>query len=93
MSESERKFWLELHRDELEKEQREEFDRQAKEQANLKEFVEELKKKDLEKAETEIKKAELEGAAAGSNSSGFIGDLKTKPQTGGEASGNQGEVR
>ena len=61
MSDAERKFWLELHRDELEKERREEFDRQAKEQADLKEFVEEIKKKDLEKAEAEIKKAEASG--------------------------------
>ena len=64
MSDAERKFWLELHRDELEKERREEFDRQAKEQADLKEFVEEIKKKDLERAEDEIKKAESEAKKA-----------------------------
>lgn len=96
MSDAERKFWLELHRDELEKERREEFDRQAKEQADLKEFVEEIKKKDLEKAEAEIKKAESEAkkaTAAGGENAGFIGDLKTKPQTGGEAAGKQGGNR
>ena len=96
MSDAERKFWLELHRDELEKERREEFDRQAKEQADLKEFVEEIKKKDLEKAEAEIKKAESEAkkaTAAGGENAGFIGDLETKPQTGGEAAGKQGGNR
>ncbi len=63
MGESERKFWLELHRDELEKEKREEFDRKTKEQADLRAFVEELKKKDLEKAEAAISAAEAEERA------------------------------
>ncbi|MGN0846672.1 MAG: type II secretion system secretin GspD [Kiritimatiellia bacterium] len=59
MSEEERKAWLELHRDELEEEKKE-FDQQVKEQADLKEFVETLKKKDLEKAEAAIKEAEAQ---------------------------------
>ncbi len=63
MGESERKYWLELHRDELEKEKREEFDRKTKEQADLRAFVEELKKKDLEKAEAAISAAEAEERA------------------------------
>ena len=93
MTEAERKFWIELHRDELDREAREEFDKKAKEQADLKEFVETLKKKDLEKAEAEIRKAEedsaaggapvakpskVEPAAAAEGDGGFIGDLKAK---------------
>lgn len=60
MSEDERKFWLELHKDELEAEKRKEFLKYAQEQADLKSFLDDLKKKDLERAEAAIKKAEDE---------------------------------
>ena len=61
MSDAERKFWMEQHRDELEKEKKDEFDRQVKgmkEQEDLKEFVEELRRKNVAKAEEKIKAAE-----------------------------------
>jgi hypothetical protein len=58
MSEEERKFWLDLHKKELEKDQREEFEKKAKEQKDLKDFVEQLKKRDLEKSEKAIKAAD-----------------------------------
>ena len=58
MSKEEREFWIELHKDELEKEQKKAFEKQVEEQKDLKEFVEDLKKKDLEKAEKEIKEAD-----------------------------------
>ena len=57
MSEDERKAWLDIHKEELEKEEREAFEKQAKEQADLREFVDGLKKKDLEKAEAAIEEA------------------------------------
>ena len=44
MTKEEREFWIELHKDELEKEQKEAFEKQVKEQEDLKEFVETLKK-------------------------------------------------
>ena len=57
MSDDERKAWLDIHKEELEKEEREAFEKQAKEQADLREFVDGLKKKDLEKAEAAIEEA------------------------------------
>lgn len=75
MSKDEREFWLELHKDELEKERREEFEKTAKEQADLREFVDELKRKDVEKAEKEIRKADEE-AASDNEYNRFIKDLK-----------------
>ena len=57
MSKEEREFWINLHKDDLEKEQKEAFEKEVKEQEDLKGFVEALKKKDLEKAEKEIKEA------------------------------------
>ena len=104
MTEAERKFWIELHRDELDREAREEFDKKAQEQADLREFVETLKKKDLEKAEAEIRKSEEDSAAGGApvakpskvepsaaaeGNGGFIGDLKAKQ----DAAAAQGDAR
>ena len=60
MSKEEREFWIKLHKDELEKEEKEAFEKKVEEQENLQEFVETLKKKDLEKAEKELKKADKE---------------------------------
>ena len=57
MSEEERKAWIEIHKDELDKEAREEFEKRVEEQKDLRDFVEQLKKRDLEKAEKEIKSA------------------------------------
>ena len=56
-TDEERKFWLDLHKEELDKEEKEAFEKQVEEQKDLRDFVEVLKKKDLEKAEQEIKKA------------------------------------
>jgi type II secretory pathway component GspD/PulD (secretin) len=58
MTKEEREFWIELHKDELEKEQKEAFEKQVKEQEDLKEFVETLKKPKMEKAEKAIKENE-----------------------------------
>ena len=58
MSKAEREAWIDIHKDEMEKDQRDAFEKQVKEQEDLKGFVEELKKKDLEKAEQEIRKAD-----------------------------------
>ncbi|MBR2919999.1 MAG: hypothetical protein IKC27_01425 [Kiritimatiellae bacterium] len=58
MSEAERKFWLEQHREELSEEEREAFDRQAAEQADLKVLADSIREKGVKKAEEDIKKAE-----------------------------------
>ena len=58
MSEAERKEWINIHKEELEKEEKEAFEKQVEEQEDLKEFVEELKKKDMEKAEKAVKEAD-----------------------------------
>ena len=58
MSEAERKFWLEQHREELSEEEREAFDRQAAEQGDLKAFADSIREKGVKKAEEDIKKAE-----------------------------------
>lgn len=93
MSKDEREFWLELHKDELEKERREEFEKTAKEQADLREFVDELKRKDVEKAEKEIKKADEE-AASDNEYNRFIKDLNKggKPIPAGETVNRDAEA-
>ncbi len=58
MSEEERKFWLEAHRGELEAEERERFDAFMKEQEDNRALVEEIKRKELEKAEKAIDAAD-----------------------------------
>ena len=58
MTKDEREFWINLHKDELEKEQKEAFEKQVEEQKDLKEFVETLKKPKLENAEKAIKEAD-----------------------------------
>ena len=58
MTKDEREFWINLHKDELEKEQKEAFEKQVEEQKDLKEFVETLKKPKLENAEQAIKEAD-----------------------------------
>jgi hypothetical protein len=65
MSEAERKFWIEQHRDELEKEEKKDFDRQAGEQEDLKAFAEELRRKDMSAAETKIRESEERERQAG----------------------------
>jgi len=55
MSEAERKFWIEQHKDELEKEQKQEFERELQEQEDLKAFAAELREKDMRKAEETIR--------------------------------------
>lgn len=58
MSESERKFWIEQHRDELEKEEKKKFDEQMKEQADLKILAEQIKEERMRKAEAMLKENE-----------------------------------
>ena len=58
MSEAERKFWLEQHREELSEEERESFDRQVAEQGDLKALADSIREKDMKKADEGIKKAE-----------------------------------
>jgi hypothetical protein len=58
MGKAEREEWIKIHKDELEKEQREAFEQEVKEQQDLREFVEELKKKDLRKAEKTVQEAD-----------------------------------
>ena len=58
MGKDEREEWIKIHKDELEKEQKEAFEKEVKEQKDLREFVEALKKKDLEKAEKAVQEAD-----------------------------------
>ena len=58
MGKDEREEWIKIHKDELEKEQKEAFEQEVKEQKDLREFVEELKKKDLERAEKAVRDAD-----------------------------------
>lgn len=51
MDEAERNFWIEAHREELEKEEREKFDAELKEQADLKTFAEQLRASRIARAE------------------------------------------
>ena len=64
MSEAERKFWIEQHRDELEKEEKEAFDRQVKEQEDLKALVDSIRENDMRKAEQTIQENERKEKAA-----------------------------
>lgn len=57
MDERERRFWIDTHRDELEKEERERFDDFMKEQADNRALVEAIKRRELEKAEAKIDEA------------------------------------
>ena len=85
MSKEERKVWLDIHKDELEKEEKEAFEKQVEEQKDLKAFVEDLKRKDLEKAEKEIKAAD-EAAVRSNEYHKFIEDRQKegKPLPAGE---------
>ena len=56
MTKEERAFWIELHKDELAREAKAEQDRKMDEQKELRDFVEKLKKQDIEKLEAELKK-------------------------------------
>lgn len=58
MSEAERKFWIEQHREELKEEEKEAFDRQLEEQKDFKKIADSIRQKDMKKAEEAIKKAE-----------------------------------
>lgn len=58
MDESERKFWIETHREELEREERERFDEFMKEQADNRALVEEIKRKEMERAQAKIDAAD-----------------------------------
>ena len=65
MDEAERKFWIEQHREELEKEEKKEFDRQVKEQEDLRKLVKSIREKDMKKAEEKIKTSDEEEKKAG----------------------------
>ena len=58
MDETERQFWIEAHREELEEEDRERFDEFVKEQSDLKMLATEIREKRLEKAEAKIDAAD-----------------------------------
>ena len=58
MDEAERKFWIEAHRDELEAEERERFDEFLKEQEDNRALVEQIKRKEMEKAQEKIDEAD-----------------------------------
>ena len=62
MSKAEREEWLKVHKDVLEKEEREAFEEQVKEQEDLREFVDDLKRKDMEKAEKAVRDADAAAA-------------------------------
>ena len=82
MSEAERKFWLEQHREELSEEEREAFDRQAAEQADLKVLADSIRTRGVKKAEEDIKKAEADEKKAAqeseaSNGAALLDDLNS----------------
>ena len=86
MSEAERKFWLEQHREELSEEEREAFDRQAAEQADLKVLADSIRARGVKKAEADIKKAEADEKKAAqeseaSNGAALLDDLNATPET------------
>ena len=85
MGETERKTWLEIHKDELDREKKEAFEKKVEEQKDLKEFVETLKKQDLDKAEAELKKAD-DAAVQDNEYNKFIRDRQKegKPLPAGE---------
>lgn len=58
MDEVERKFWIDAHRDELQKEEKERFDEFVKEQSDLKLLATEIREKRLEQAEAKIGEAD-----------------------------------
>ena len=55
MDEEERKFWLELHRDELEKEEKEAFERQMEEQKDLHDLAASIRAKKMAETEKRLK--------------------------------------
>ena len=77
MGKAEREEWIKVHKDVLEKEEKERFEQQVKEQEDLKEFVEGLKKKDLEKAEKAVQDADA-AAVRDNEYNKFIKDRQEK---------------
>ena len=73
MSKDEREAWVEIHKEDLEKDEKKAFEKQVEEQKDLRDFFDMLKKKDLEKAEKEIKAAN-EAAALDNEYHKFIAD-------------------
>ena len=81
MDEAERKFWIDTHREELEAEERERFDEFMKEQADNRALVEQIKRKELEKAQRKIDEADE--AARNENERGRMernGEIPAKKQ-------------
>ena len=70
MDEEERKFWIDAHREELEKEERERFDESLKEQRDLKDLAESIRSARMKKAERKLDEAEA--AAAAENEAGRL---------------------
>ena len=79
MGNDEREAWIKIHKDELEKEEKKAFEEQVKEQKNLREFVDGLKKKDIEKAENAVKGADA-AAVRDNEYNKFIKDRQEKGQ-------------
>ena len=80
MGKEEREEWIKIHKNELEKEQKEAFEQEVKEQKDLREFVEGLKKKDLEKAEKAVREAEA-AEVRDNEYNKFIKDRQEKGKT------------
>jgi len=87
MDESERKFWIDAHRDELEKEEKKKFDEEMKEQADLKLLATQIKQQRMEKAEAKIKEAEEQMQSE--NEHGRLEAEKAKRGTGNGESGTE----
>ncbi len=60
MDEKEREFWLELHKDELEKEEKEAFEAQMEEQKDLRELAASIREKKMKAAEEKLKAEEAQ---------------------------------
>ena len=80
MDDAERKFWIEQHREELEKEEKEKFDRQVGEQEDLKKLVDSIRDKDMRKAEEKIKTSGEEEKKAGKEAE--MGRAEAVPEKG-----------
>ena len=78
MDEEERKFWIEAHRDELEKEEKERFDEFMQEQSDLKELADDIKSSRMKKAEAKIKEAN--DAYQGDNEAGRLAREKAESE-------------
>ena len=80
MSESERRFWISQHREELEKEEKKKFDDQVKEQADLKILAEQIKESRMRAAEEKLR--ENEAKVQSENERGRLEAEKARVESG-----------